>query len=353
MPDSLYDEFKMRLPQGDVKELKRLIQTPGFHCNANDFVLNAVAHAIRAISDHQKMDKVVELLLKEGFAPDRTVQPWRPGDHTRGYLSTIGLAVRSASVETIRRLLEAGASAGFEWSWQGWAWKAIGGYPYHAAYELGRDDVCALLQEFHANHDPTPLNRLMRACRLLQASEAIQLIGEGISPFAYSTDEHLESPGGHITLRCATFFREPEKLNVEEYEKAIAILTAIAASLEPMDLQSKNDGPYNGPYFQRCFGALTGVALMLGEAQPVNAIMEQLALGPSRDVNKMAQYGFQGADHTSSREDDSSGPEPFFPSRPIGNTGAMIHIQSLIDDAKCFETVRTLRCSRGCLLSPL
>jgi transposase-like protein len=31
------------------------------------------------------------------------------------------------------------------------------------------------------------------------------------------------------------------------------------------------------------------------------------------------------------------------PSRPIGDTGTLIHIQSLIDDAKCFETVRRLR----------
>ncbi len=35
------------------------------------------------------------------------------------------------------------------------------------------------------------------------------------------------------------------------------------------------------------------------------------------------------------------------PSRPIGDTGAMIHIQSLIDDAKCFETVRRLRWPDG------
>ena len=31
----------------------------------------------------------------------------------------------------------------------------------------------------------------------------------------------------------------------------------------------------------------------------------------------------------------------------MGDTGAMIHIQSLIDDAKCFETVRTLRWPDG------
>jgi transposase-like protein len=31
----------------------------------------------------------------------------------------------------------------------------------------------------------------------------------------------------------------------------------------------------------------------------------------------------------------------------MGNTGAMIHIQSLIDDAKCFETVRGLRWPDG------
>jgi transposase-like protein len=32
---------------------------------------------------------------------------------------------------------------------------------------------------------------------------------------------------------------------------------------------------------------------------------------------------------------------------PMGDTGAMIHIQSLIDDTKCFETVRALRWSGG------
>jgi transposase-like protein len=31
----------------------------------------------------------------------------------------------------------------------------------------------------------------------------------------------------------------------------------------------------------------------------------------------------------------------------MGDTGAMIHIQSLIDDTKCFETVRALRWSDG------
>ena len=31
----------------------------------------------------------------------------------------------------------------------------------------------------------------------------------------------------------------------------------------------------------------------------------------------------------------------------MGDTGVMIHIQSLIDDAKCFETVRTLRWPDG------
>ena len=31
----------------------------------------------------------------------------------------------------------------------------------------------------------------------------------------------------------------------------------------------------------------------------------------------------------------------------MGDTGAMIHLQSLIDDAKCFETVRTLRWPDG------
>ena len=35
------------------------------------------------------------------------------------------------------------------------------------------------------------------------------------------------------------------------------------------------------------------------------------------------------------------------PFRPKGDTGAMIHIQSLIDDAKCFETVRALRWPDG------
>jgi transposase-like protein len=30
-------------------------------------------------------------------------------------------------------------------------------------------------------------------------------------------------------------------------------------------------------------------------------------------------------------------------SRPMGDTGAMIHIQALIDDVKCFETVRNMR----------
>jgi transposase-like protein len=35
------------------------------------------------------------------------------------------------------------------------------------------------------------------------------------------------------------------------------------------------------------------------------------------------------------------------PFRPMGDTGAMIHIQSLIDDAKCFETVRALRWPDG------
>ena len=34
-------------------------------------------------------------------------------------------------------------------------------------------------------------------------------------------------------------------------------------------------------------------------------------------------------------------------SRPMGDTGAMIHIQSLIDNAKCFETVRALRWPDG------
>ena len=34
-------------------------------------------------------------------------------------------------------------------------------------------------------------------------------------------------------------------------------------------------------------------------------------------------------------------------SRPMGDTGAMIHIQALIDDAKCFETVRALRWPDG------
>ena len=34
-------------------------------------------------------------------------------------------------------------------------------------------------------------------------------------------------------------------------------------------------------------------------------------------------------------------------SRSIGDTGVMIHIQSLIDDAKCFETVRALRWPDG------
>jgi transposase-like protein len=32
---------------------------------------------------------------------------------------------------------------------------------------------------------------------------------------------------------------------------------------------------------------------------------------------------------------------------PMGDTGAMIHSQSLIDDTKCFETVRALRWSDG------
>jgi transposase-like protein len=31
----------------------------------------------------------------------------------------------------------------------------------------------------------------------------------------------------------------------------------------------------------------------------------------------------------------------------MGDTGAMIHMQSLIDDAKCFETVRALRWPDG------
>lgn len=34
-------------------------------------------------------------------------------------------------------------------------------------------------------------------------------------------------------------------------------------------------------------------------------------------------------------------------SRSMGDTGVMIHIQSLIDDAKCFETVRALRWPDG------
>ena len=35
------------------------------------------------------------------------------------------------------------------------------------------------------------------------------------------------------------------------------------------------------------------------------------------------------------------------PSGPMADTGVMIHIQSLIDDAKCFETVRILRWPEG------
>jgi hypothetical protein len=35
------------------------------------------------------------------------------------------------------------------------------------------------------------------------------------------------------------------------------------------------------------------------------------------------------------------------PAGPIGDTGAMIHMQSLIDDAKCFETGRDLRWPNG------
>lgn len=35
------------------------------------------------------------------------------------------------------------------------------------------------------------------------------------------------------------------------------------------------------------------------------------------------------------------------PYDPIGDTSAMIHIQSLIDDAKCFDTVRDLRWPDG------
>ena len=36
----------------------------------------------------------------------------------------------------------------------------------------------------------------------------------------------------------------------------------------------------------------------------------------------------------------------------MGDTGAMIHIQSLIDDAKCFETVRDLRWPDGVRCPP-
>ena len=34
-------------------------------------------------------------------------------------------------------------------------------------------------------------------------------------------------------------------------------------------------------------------------------------------------------------------------SRPMGDTGAMIHIQALIDDVKCFDTVRNIRWPDG------
>jgi transposase-like protein len=34
-------------------------------------------------------------------------------------------------------------------------------------------------------------------------------------------------------------------------------------------------------------------------------------------------------------------------SRPMGDTGAMIHIQALIDDVKCFETIRNIRWPDG------
>ena len=40
-------------------------------------------------------------------------------------------------------------------------------------------------------------------------------------------------------------------------------------------------------------------------------------------------------------------PRALVPSGPMGDTGVMIQIQSLIDDAKCFETVRNLRWPDG------
>src|SRR5262245_57174496 len=66
-----------------------------------------------------------------------------------------------------------------------------------------------------------------------------------------------------------------------------------------------------------------------------------------REIYFMAQFGFQGVDSAPSREGRS-------PCRGLlcrlvqgGDTGAMLHLQVLIDDVTWFETVRNIRWPDG------
>ncbi len=59
-----------------------------------------------------------------------------------------------------------------------------------------------------------------------------------------------------------------------------------------------------------------------------------------------AQYAFRGVDKSPSRQ-ELVWPRALVRPRSIGDTGVMIHIQSLIDAAKCVETVRALRWPNG------
>jgi transposase-like protein len=60
----------------------------------------------------------------------------------------------------------------------------------------------------------------------------------------------------------------------------------------------------------------------------------------------MAQYAFRGVDESPSLQTLVLH-RALVRSRSIGHTGVMIHVQSLIDDAKCFTTVRVLRWPNG------
>jgi len=74
---------------------------------------------------------------------------------------------------------------------------------------------------------------------------------------------------------------------------------------------------------------------------------QRVARTTSSLTEPWAQFGCRGVDSLPYSLASLALYRVLAPSRPIGDTGAMIHIQSPIDDATCLETVRHLRWPEG------